>query len=238
MNTELTITANLPVAALEAICDPTMPAAWLAYLERSARTAREANFHALAAAVLYIYSATVWTPSKADRKSIKELRVIVAKSFGELELPNSNAKRATRYKYTKLSLDIAAHKTVWPLALHAAKLQSIEAGVAYLAEQFSDRATSVADLARHFGHAPAEAQGAKGTTKEFFFLGLCALVKRTQKAEQPIPIAKSVELLTRGVAEQERLNLIRWLLSQTSDQAVPELIEILQRFVRPKYGNT
>jgi hypothetical protein len=238
VNTELTtVTATLPVCIEPAITDPITSTACLAFLERSAKAALENNLRTLAAAVLYIYAATVWTQSKTDRKSMKEVKAILAKVFSEQENPNLNAKRSKRYKFAKLSVEIASHKDIRPLAINAAELKSIEAGVAYLTKQFSERAKSVADLARHFGSERTRQRVEEEPVRQPFLYLLRSLVEKAEKNEQRIPFAESVKLLASAATQRDFVELIRDLIPHTADNALPELVEFLNRDVERRQAN-
>jgi hypothetical protein len=219
-------TATLPTCTEPANSDLITSTACLAFLERSALTALEGNLRTLAAAVLYIYAATIWA-AKIDRKSMKEVKAILAKVFAEQENPNLNPGRSKRYKFAKLSVEIAAHKDIQPLAVNAAELKSIEAGVTYLAKEFSDRAKSVADLARQFERQRSKLDEAP-PTQPFVFL-LRALVERAQKRQQAIPFIESVKMLAPAATQQDLLELMKHFIPHTADHAIPELVELLNR---------
>jgi hypothetical protein len=229
---QATAIANLPAVIKPANANPFTPAACLALLERSANIAVGASFQSVGAAIIWIHSVTSFAPSKAERKTIKEIRAILGKAFGEQQNANLNA-RSTRFKYAKLSLDIACHKSMREIVMQAAKLDSLEAGVAYVVKYFLENARSVADLTRHFGPERPEAPGVMGeqaeeSQEDFFLRRLAALVKKTKT----VPFTASVELLAPAATQQEKLKLLRKLVLQAPDQAIPELRELFAWFTR------
>jgi hypothetical protein len=228
MNTELTtLTPGLPARIESVVGQPITSAGCLRLVESSAKTALKFNLVAIAAGILYVYTAAVLVPSKARRTSRNDVKAALAKAFGEPERPNANAGRTKRYELARLCVQISTHREMRVLATNAAKQDSLEAGVAYLAQEFSERAKSVAALARNFGVERQRVK--KEPVKQPFLILLRALVADAERDQQTIPFADSVKVLAPAATRQDVTELVRHLLPHLPDQVIPELVDVLIR---------
>jgi hypothetical protein len=215
----------------------------LRFIEEHARTQLIVNFTMIAAGVLYFYTAAFLVTEKSDRMTKAEVKAALARAFGETAAPNSHISRSKQHEFAKLCCDISAHRECRPLVIRAAKLNSFEAAVEFLTREFTERAKSVAALARHFGtertsgghpkagqrigKVPAEQE--QGPTKRPFLLLLGELVDRAEKDGQQIPLVASVNVLVPAVAQRDVLELLVQLIPKATDDALPELINLIER---------
>ena len=213
-------------------------AACLRFIEQRGRTALDCNLITIAGGVLYTYLVAVFVAEKAERKSKAEVKASLAKVFGESDNPNSNVSRSKRYEFAKLCVDISSHREMRTLVIKAATRGSIEAAAADLATEFSQRARSVADLARYFGTERTSGRnGVKEPVARPFLILLRALVEKAEKDQQRIPFAESVKVLAPAATQQDVTELIKHLIPHTADHMIPELVDILNRVVERRRAN-
>jgi hypothetical protein len=226
-----TLTTNRPVPFNLVEPIPITSEACLYYIEQSAKTQLNVNLTMIAAGVLYVYSAVVLVAEKSEKKPRDEVQSALAGAFGETDSPNAHISRSKRYEFARLCVEISAHKEMRPLAIDAAKQKSIEAAVKYLSGQFADRANSVAALARAFGTERTSGrhrQPQEPVKRPFLFL-LRALVERAEKDGQQIPFVDAVRVLAPAASQRDVFELIEQLIPQTTDDALPELIDLIER---------
>jgi len=158
------------------------------------------------------------------------LRSKLAAAFREPEIANS-AKKSKSYEFSNLCLELARHADIKTLVAEAAQQNSIEAAAKFLADKFAEDNQSVAALARRYGRERSSGRHRqeKEPVNRPFLLLLQALVERAEKDGERIPFVESVKVLAPAAAQRDVFDLLVQLIPQATDDALPELINLIER---------
>jgi hypothetical protein len=183
-----------------------------------------ANFHMIAACALAAHEAE----KGGTLRSM--IRTDLAHALREMK-----ARKTKSYDYTELALRIACHPGASQLLQVAASKASVAEAASYLARKFGEFATSVAELARHFGtgiksrkRGPKLIEAMVAPSRPLLE-DVRMLLERHDG--EVIPLADVVELLAPKASTAQLVETLRKLVLQphVPDGALEDLVDLVTR---------
>jgi hypothetical protein len=191
----------------------------LKFIQNHATTLNVANTTLLSAAVIYIRD-----PQWAELpKTKRQITAALASAFKE-----TAGRRSKRYEFTNLAWQIAQNPEAKTLAAEAVRAGSTVSAIQHLADNFQKLATSVAELARHFG--TTRSSGRREHVRRASFPDwLRKAVERARRDGAGIEVVECMNALLSHASAAELLRVIKRLLPQIGDDGLRELGEIIAR---------
>jgi len=137
-------------------------------------------------------------------------------------------------------MTVAVHNEAKPWVIEALKQRSLPAAVEYLKTKLLPFA-NVAELARHFGTERSSGRHRKHIYRHdsepvTFLKSLRLLIEEADNQGEDISFVGAVNLLAPAVAERDLVDGINTLITKTPDDALPGLVNLIERMIEHRRG--